>query len=269
MKKDMSSENQSFTSPRTCDKLLAAKIDDMVARAPKGVLSYSHFLTPGEVLDAKYYLAYSKCPQEYLFLGGYDGAERKMLVILPDYIEKEYLDTDELFRAVYIKKSGYNELDHRSYLGALMNLSLKRELLGDILVLPDGALVFATLSASKMLVEGDLPLERVGRDKVSVFYADKNDINGYTRTYKSESAIMASLRLDCAVASLCALSRSSAKEKIEHGLVRLNYREETSPSAEIREGDVLSVRTFGKFIIDGVSGETRSGRLKVDVRRYT
>lgn len=250
------------------ERLLFAKIDDMIEKSRRGRLTTSYFLTPGEVLCAQRYLEYGKCTEKWAFFGGYGDAERKMLAVFPDYLDAEYFDTDEIFRAVLIKPSGYAELDHRSYLGALMNLSIKRETLGDIIITPSGAVVFCTLPVAAMLTERPPVLERVGRDKVSVSYADKSIFEGVERKYESLTVIMASLRLDCAVASLSGLSRAQAQERVVGGGVQLNYREQTSVSAEISPGDTLSVRGVGKFIINSVGGETRSGRLRVDVRRY-
>ena len=79
---------------------------------------------------------------------------------------------------------------------------------------------------------------------------------------------MASLRLDCAVASLSDMSRSLAKEKIIRGDVLLNHAEKRSPDADISSGDIISVRGIGKFVIREVCGETRSSRLRVEVKRY-
>lgn len=250
------------------ERLLYAKIDDMINKAASGRLASSSFLTPSEVSLAEKYLTYGKFSCNWAFYGGYEDAERKMLAVLPDYLESEYLDTDELFRAVLIKASGHIELDHRAYLGALMNLSIKREALGDIILVPEGAVVFCTLPVASMLNTSPSPLERVGRDKVAVSYAHRSLYEDFTREYETLSVIMASLRLDCAVASLSNCSRSLAQEKVTRGLVQKNYREELSVSAEIAQGDTLSIRGTGKFIISSVCGETRSGRLKVEVRRY-
>ncbi len=250
------------------DKLLYSKVDDMIEKAEKGRLAFSSFMTPSEVVRVEKYLTYGKCPCEWLFDGGYNSAERKMLVILPDYLDKEFFDTNEIFRAVFIKNSGYTQLDHRAYLGALMNLSIKRETLGDIIVTDGGAVVFCALPIAAMLTDDPSPLERVGRDKVKVSYASEDIYKNYERNYESSVVIMASLRLDCATASLTGLSRASAQERISHGQVQLNYREELSVSAEIKSGDILSIRGAGKFIIEEIAGETRSGRIKVKIKRY-
>ena len=250
------------------DKLLHSKVDDMKEKAEKGRLAFSSFMTPSEIVGVERYLTYGGCPCEWFFDGGYESAERKMLVILPDYLSKKYFDTNEIYRAVFIKSSGYAELDHRAYLGALMNLSIKRETLGDIIVTDGGAVVFCTLAIAAMLTDSPSPLERVGRDKVKVSYADENIYKNYERNYERSTVIMASLRLDCAVAAFTGLSRASAQEKTAHGQVQLNYREEISPSAEIKAGDILSVRGAGKFIIEEIAGETRSGRIRVNIKRY-
>lgn len=250
------------------EKLLFARIDDMIEKALSGRLASSAFLTPEEAFAASDHISHTRCGLEYAFLGGYDDAERKMLVVFPDYITPEYFDTDEVFRAVMIKASGHIELDHKAYLGSLMALSIKRETLGDIVILPEGAVVFCTLPIAATLIGDPSPLERVGRDKVKLCYADKDVCKGFTREFETLSVIMASLRLDCAVGAIANTSRSLAQERIARGDVRLNYRDTLSPSAQIAPGDTLSVRGVGKFIIKEVCGETRSGRLKVELRRY-
>lgn len=250
------------------DKLLFAKIDDMKEKASRGRIAASAFLTPSESFAASEYLLRTHCEYEYAFLGGYEDAERKMLVIFPDYIIPEYFDTDEVFRALMISPCGHEEIDHKSYLGSLMGLSIKRETIGDIVILPEGAVVFCTPPVAAMLSSDPSPLERVGRYKVSVRFADKSLCENFRREYEEISIIMASLRLDCAVGALANVSRAKAQEKILAGDVRLRHRDETSPSAQIAVGDTLSVRGVGKFIVGEVCGETRSGRLRVTVKRY-
>lgn len=39
-------------------------------------------------------------------------------------------------------------------------------------------------------------------------------------------------------------------------------------SAQLKPGDILVIRGFGKFIFDGCGNETRKGRVYVHMRRY-
>ncbi len=249
-------------------KLFEAKISDMLEKARKGRLSVGNFMTPEQCERARAFLERERPDVEYGFFGGYPDAERMLLAFLPDYMDLSSLDTELLFRALLIRPLGYSAPDHRAYLGALMNLSVKRETVGDILVTEQGAIVFCTPVLASMLTGGSCPLERVGRERVSVEVADRSLYENYERQYETLSVIMASLRLDCAVASLSDMSRSLAKEKIIRGDVLLNHAEKLSPDAEISSGDIISVRGIGKFVIREVCGETRSGRLRVEVRRY-
>ena len=68
---------------------------------------------------------------EYVFIGGYPDAERRMLAFVPEYIE---LCETELLGAVLCTYYKDYELTHRDFLGALMGLGIERETVGDILV---------------------------------------------------------------------------------------------------------------------------------------
>lgn len=39
-------------------------------------------------------------------------------------------------------------------------------------------------------------------------------------------------------------------------------------SGTLKEQDVVSVRGYGKFICDGISGETKKGNLNIQVSKY-
>ncbi|WP_368212765.1 S4 domain-containing protein, partial [Blautia sp. RTP21359st1_E11_RTP21359_211015] len=55
---------------------------------------------------------------------------------------------------------------------------------------------------------------------------------------------------------------------IEEGLVFVNGKLITSNGYEPKEGDIISVRKKGRFIYDGVSRQTKKGRLGVRILLY-
>ena len=87
-----------------------------------------------------------------VFTGGYEDAERRILLCLPDYIcepgtkvsEEDVSDTGVLtvIRAI-VQNPGGRPLTHRDYLGSLMGVGIKREMIGDILVRENGADIIA------------------------------------------------------------------------------------------------------------------------------
>lgn len=208
----------------------------------------------------------------YAVYGGYDEAERTVIVLLPDYMESEYLDWDEYFVPVAVLASGYVSLSHRSFLGALTALGIDRSAMGDILLFPFGAVVFVTLPIAAFLLVKPSPLERVGADTVKVTACDappatREMIASFQRAYQEFSDVVASCRLDCVVASFGKMSREKAKTAVQQGQVFLNHREETRPDLTVGEGDVISLRGVGKFRIEALR-TTQKERIRILAKRY-
>ena len=90
-------------------------------------------------------------PTRSIFYGGYEDAERVVLISLPDYAALEDYDPLTVIRAV--KADGSRELTHRDYLGSLVGLGIRRELLGDILVREDGADIIALADIAEFIFD--------------------------------------------------------------------------------------------------------------------
>ena len=65
-----------------------------------------------------------------------------------------------------------------------------------------------------------------------------------------------------------ALSRSRAAEVIAAGKTELNYTLCTKPDCLVAEGDVISVRGLGKMRLEAVGGNTKKGRISIEICRY-
>jgi len=118
--------------------LLAMLWDKINGGMRKNIISAAGFLSPREQEMAQY--LFGNAEGLYSF-GGYEGAERRMAVFLPDYLDEESLYDPELSPVVCIRAVFYqnDELCHRDFLGALMHLGIERETLGDIVLLDGGA----------------------------------------------------------------------------------------------------------------------------------
>ena len=77
-----------------------------------------------------------------------------------------------------------------------------------------------------------------------------------------------SLRLDAVLAQTLRLARAKAQTLIRGGAVNRNWAEETRPDVELAEGDVISVRGHGRVKIHAVQGESRKGRLFIEVETF-
>jgi RNA-binding protein YlmH len=76
--------------------------------------------------------------------GGYEEAERRMLVCIPADLPLSAEEaTEGLIRVLRVTKPAISrDLSHRDYLGSILGLGIERRLTGDILVRPDGADIF-------------------------------------------------------------------------------------------------------------------------------
>lgn len=252
------------------DKQLEARLSDLARAADRGIASPTFFLSPEERAEAEDYL--TRGAYRFAVSGGYEEAERRMILLLPDYVEPDYVDWDDYFVPLAILTSGYVGLSHRSFLGALVALGIDRSAMGDILLLPFGAVVFVTPSIADFLLSNPSPLERVGADKVHVkdersYPSMREAIDGYRRAYEPFTDVVASTRLDCAVSAFARVSREKAKTLIESGQVSHNYKVASRPDAAFAVDDVISVRGVGKFRIESLK-ITQKERIRIEAKRY-
>lgn len=172
-------------------------------------------------------------------------------------------------KAVQIKGSGYTELDHRAFMGAVLSLGLSRSAVGDIIVESGRvATIITARAAAELLLSQPPVLTYVGHDKVKVSEVILPPDYSPKRDYIPVSGTVASPRLDAVVSALTGCSREKAKRAVLHGEVTLNSMMITQTDTEVCEGDVMSVHRYGKFRIDGIGGTTRSGRFRISALKY-
>ncbi len=154
-----------------------------------------------------------------------------------------------------------DDLTHRDYLGALMHLGIRREMLGDIIVREHAAYIFCLDHMS------DFVMSELGTVRHTSMRLKKTEQVPADAAPKlsEESFVVASERLDALVAKACRMSRSAAADLIHGKKVFLNGRLAVSSSAAPAPGTAVSVRGVGKFIYIGKEADTRKGNIRVSV----
>lgn len=190
------------------------------------------------------------------YFGGFQGSDR-VRAILSQYEVKEADFQITVYQIHYNKK--YYSLTHRSVLGSVMSLGVKREYIGDI-VITDEAEVY--LSCGKE-ISGFLKeaFHTVGNAPIELTECFEQIAN--TVRYDSRLHFVASLRLDVIIASAYGLSRSEAVESITNGLVFINHILTQNPSRQVRLNDEISVRHKGRVRLSEIGGTSKSGRTAV------
>ena len=68
--------------------------------------------------------------------------------------------------------------------------------------------------------------------------------------------------------ALAGVSRSKADSLISLGNVSVNSVVAEKSTKQITDGDVISIRTKGKFIIESTSGKTKKDRIVLEFKQY-
>ena len=246
------------------DKLLLAKLWDKIsAGMRKEIPAATCFLSQREQELARF--LFGDAPGLYAF-GGYPDAERKMLVYLPEYLEEDWLFSDESpVRCIRAAFHSSESLSHRDFLGALMGAGIGRETVGDICVASGSCDFFVTKEIAPYLLQN---LESAGRTKLKLKEIPLEDAYIPQPEVQEIRDTLASLRLDSVISAGFRISRGSAGEYIAAGKATLNGVPCEKPDKPVEEGAVLSVRTLGKICLKTVGGQTKKGRISVIIERY-
>lgn len=196
--------------------------------------------------------------------GGYPAAERSRVLIYPGYLQHDEVDTGLAF--VEIKGNfRFHPATHRDYLGALLGLGLRRDMLGDILPGESGAQVIVAREVAGYITGG---LDAVGRVGVTTREITREELLPPRRAYRDIRATVPSMRLDTVAAQGFGLSRSKMTGEIAAGKIFLNWRPRTDPSTAVKPGDMISARGRGRVEVMETGGQTKKGRITVVLRRY-
>lgn len=196
--------------------------------------------------------------------GGYAGAERKRLIVCPDYLDP--LDEDPGLAFLAIEGNfNFSRASHRDFLGSLLGLGLRREKIGDIIVDDSQARLVVAREVTDFI---RMNLSRVGRARVKVREITREGLSPPPPKFKEIRSTVPSLRLDVVAASAFNISRSKMAREVNVQRVALNWRLCTNQSAPVKEGDVISVRGRGRAEVAEVMGRTKKGRIAVLLKRY-
>ena len=145
------------------ERLLLSRVWDKREQCRlRSIPTATAFLSPQEQAAATRLLNALGDREGYALWGGYEGAERRRLLFLPDWMAEPDDSAVAALRAVC--RSGAS-LTHRDFLGSLMALGLTREKIGDILVESGGCQVLVDPLSLDFLTQS---WDSAGRERLTV-----------------------------------------------------------------------------------------------------
>jgi len=244
------------------DELLIASIEDKIFQCDnQNILTHTGFLDGRQCALVIQNFKNVK----YVLWGGFEDAQRRIMAILPDYIDALDEENDPLSLVRVTAPKAAKPLDHRDYLGSILGLQITRDVIGDIIVSQHGADIVVLKSIAEFLVN---EYKQVGNTSVSCEIVPMSSIDTGIQTIKEKKDTVASLRLDNVLASVYNFSRTKSQEAIKSGLVYLNNVQCIKPDANVSEGDKIVLRGRGKAVLKEVGGTTKKGRLYITIEQY-
>ena len=222
------------------EQILYNHFEDMYDIAyNRGAPIYSDFMGLNNV-ELAYMLLENKGIPKNLYdkkiciYGGYDGAIYQMLCFLPESYYIDIKQSDFPISCVKISpvnKKFCDKLTHRDFLKLISSITQIKH----------------TTVKTEIISNAEISIEQ---------------------KFKEISGSVASLRLDSIISVACKSSRSQCLTYIKAGNVYINGRCCTENAKEIKNNDIITIRGFGKFLIETSEVTTKKGRFHIIVKQY-
>ncbi len=237
---------------------MVKKISYQAERLSDG-LAFFDFYDPSQQKRIEGELKYD--PVNLSFFGGHELCERKMLCLS---LEERGEDTPWPMALCHCKVDF--EVHHRMVLGAVMNLGITREIIGDIIIDEKSIQIVAKEHIAEFIA---LNLQKLSNHRVQFDEVlPINCIELREPKFEYSNISVASFRLDAIISSACGISRDAATDLIKGGKVKVNHEEKTKASQGAQIGDLFSVKGKGRFVLEESAGTTKKGRSKILLKKY-
>ncbi|WP_026570436.1 RNA-binding protein [Sediminibacillus terrae] len=191
--------------------------------------------------------------------GGSPSSERKRAILAPYYEEITGSDFElALLEASYPVK--FVSLGHRDVLGAFLSMGIKRKKLGDLIV-RDGFIQIITAAEIASYVR--MNLTNIKKASVNFEEVSFGQLMEKGEHWQEKNMTVASLRLDVLVKEIYNISRQTAVQFIEKGLVKVNFRVVDTPAFMLEQGDLLSLRGKGRSHVKEIHGLSKKEKWKI------
>ena len=252
------------------DKLVIAKLLDKIRICKtRNRIVNTEFLSLYEKQIIQKELNKNKV-KNYIFFGGYEGAEGEILMLYPEKLEREIAQKNlsNILKAIKIilPKELYNKYSHRDYLGCVMKTGLNRNRIGDIIVHNNGAYIVVLKENAEYIVDFLKQMARFNKANIDIIECD--EIEKKELEFEENKITVSSMRLDSIVSEIIRISRNKAEELLKNEKVFVNSKLETKNSKAVGSLDILAVRGKGKFLIGEIIGNNKKGKIIIEVKKY-
>ena len=156
-------------------------------------------------------------------------------------------------------------LKHSSILGSLFSLNITNESFGDIVFCQDKIYVYLLSSISDLVIR---ELHFIENTPVKFIEQDLDVLSHFERDYEKKEYIVSSFRIDTVCAKIICQNRQYVHNLIQNKQIILNYEIAKKVNYVLKDGDIFSIRRYGKYIFKGVIGKTKKDNYIILIEKY-
>lgn len=243
------------------DRVLLARLWDKInSGISRNILAATAFLSPREQEMARFLFGNADGLQ---FWGGYENAQRKMLIYLPDYLAE--IPEDDPITCLKATFYAGDTLSHRDFLGALMGFGIDRGCVGDICAETGLCHFFVSADIAPHLLRD---FDKAGRTALRLSTVPLSQFSSPEEKTEILSDTVPSLRLDCIVSSGFRISRSLADTYIRAGKAAIDGLPCEKPDRAVSQGAAISVRGLGKIRLTEVGNRSKKDRIFIKIEKF-
>ena len=221
------------------------------------------FLSPPELAETQ--RVFTRLTEVQLVAwGGYPQAERQRLAIAREEVPIEQGNVE----VAALEIAGnflFDTATHRDFLGAMLGTGIVRDKTGDVIVLGErGA---QAIVAPELVEFLEMNLLQVRSVPVKTQRITLSELKIREPKKKELTTVEASLRLDAIASAGFGMSRSKMADLIDGGDVRVNWKETTQASSQVKTGDLIAISGKGRLQVGEVT-VTKKDRYRVQLTRY-
>ena len=246
------------------EELLKKRFEEKAKRAYNaGIYTFTEFLDMHEQ-EIFHSVSNQLSYIHFTLWGGKPGCERQMV----RFGDEETMGYVQNYPISCVKISPLNmkfadKLSHRDFLGALMNLGIERDRLGDIVICDSVAFLFCLESIAPFIADN---LTQVKHTSVKCEITEyvESDI---TEEKKILTIQVSSPRLDAVISKSYNLSRGESAQNIIAQRVFVNGRLCENVSHALKEGDIISFRGKGRLTVLAFKGMSKKGKNIIEIEK--
>lgn len=193
----------------------------------------------------------------YKIIGGYEDAIYRRVVVGDNILEEEYVSC---LNAKFNEK--FVTITHQDVTGALYHLGIDREKFGDLWVEENNIYLYCVKELEQEVIQ------QFTKVKNQTIQFQKCDFKQQTFKFQEMKLNVSSLRIDKVVSAIIHHSREKAKELIDNSYVNVNNKTIEQTTFVCNNNDILSIRMFGRYKIEKINQNPKSGNYILVIQKF-